>query len=311
MERSLFPLVGGRVLVTGASGFVGRSLCRSLVQLGATVDAVSRSEHPSSDTIHWHTADLEQIHEVERLWIKTRPDVVYHLAGAVNGAPNLSLLLPTYHSLVTSAVNLLAVCSQRGCSRLILMGSLEELDAAEMDPPLSSPYAAAKTAMRSYARMCHRLFNTPAVILRLFMCYGPGQPEWKVIPSTLLSLLNGAAPQLSSGRRELDWIFIEDAVQALVAAATASDISGLTLDVGSGRLTSIRAIVDRLVQLINPHIQPCFGVLPDSPERRPRLADTATTRRVLGWEAKTSLEEGLERTVEWYRMHGMTARPAG
>jgi len=247
--------------------------------------------------LHWWRANVEELRELEEVWDAVNPDVVFHLSGAVNGVPQLDLLLPTYHSLLTTTVNLLNVATRRGCRRLILIGSLEEHDPGSTTMAPASPYAAAKTAAHQYACMCHQLFGTPIVILRTFMCYGPGQPEWKLIPSTIRALGQGMAPALSSGRRELDWIYIDDVVDAFAAAAVAVGIEGRTLDIGSGRLTSIREIVERLVRLIDPSVVPRFGELPDRPARPVRAANTSETLRYLGWQAHITLEDGLLQTV--------------
>lgn len=294
--------------MTGARGFLGRHLCRRLIDSGAEVHGVSRRP-PSSEQepIRWWQAEVASAEDVNRVWEATSPDVVYHLAGCVDGAPRLDLLLPTYHSLLTSTVNLLAAATTYG-GRLVLVGSLEEQLPGDARVPPASPYGAAKTAASMYAATCHALFGTPVVVLRTFMVFGPGQPEWKLIPSTLKWLFDGVAPELSSGRRELDWIYVDDAMAAFVAAGSTEGIEGRVLDVGSGRLVSIRDLVGRLVALVGSDVEPRFGVLADRPERPARAADVAATQQVLGWEPETPLEQGLARTVAWYRER-LPARP--
>jgi nucleoside-diphosphate-sugar epimerase len=291
-----------RILITGASGFIGSHLCRRLVTLGAEVHGVSRSARGDMPgPTRWWQVDLEKLTDVESLWDAVKPSIVYHLSGTVNGAPRLDLLLPTFHSLLTTTVNLLHVSTDRGCDRVIVVGSLEEEGLGDGSAPPASPYAAAKTAAREYVRMCHELFGLQAVMLRLFMGYGPGQPEWKLIPHTIRALVDGVSPAVSSGRRQLDWIYIDDIVDAFLTAAVAPGIEGKTLDIGTGRLTSVREVVENLVRLVNPAIEPCFGKLADRPERPARAADTAYTLRHLGWEARMPLEDGLKLTVQSYR----------
>jgi nucleoside-diphosphate-sugar epimerase len=292
-----------RVLVTGASGFIGQHLVEALTASGAEVYGISRTVRRGlPGPTRWLQADVEKLEEVERLWDVCKPDVVYHLSGAANGMPDIGLLLPTYHSLLTTTVNFLQVATTKGCRRLILASSLEDQDPRLSAETPASPYSAAKTALLAYARMCHEVFETPVVMLRTFMTYGPGQPSWKLIPSTLEKLLVGLPPDLSTGRRELDWIYISDVVEAFMQAAHAPGIEGATIDVGSGELTSIRELVIRLVALVSPDVKPRFGVQPDRPQRTPRIADVSASCERLGWRAKTQLDEGLRRTIEAYRI---------
>jgi UDP-glucose 4-epimerase len=294
-------LSGQRVLVTGASGFLGAHLCVRLLEAGAEVHAVSRAARVSSNPcLRWWQADLEALDVTRRLVSDVKPGLVFHLSGAINGAPDLALVVPTFHSLVTSTVNLLTAVAEAPCQRVVLVGSLEEPaeDPGEACP--TSPYGAAKWAASAYGRMFRKLFDVPVAIARTHMTYGPGQPDWKLIPSTIQSLLRQEAPRLSSGRRQLDWIYVDDVVEGLLLTGCTP---GLDTDVelGSGTLTSISEIVSRLVRLVAPSVDPVFDALPDRPRRRERAADVGVTRARLGWAPTLSLEEGLARTVSWYR----------
>lgn len=293
-------LAGKRVLVTGASGFLGQHLCPRLQALGAEVHGTSRRARPADTGIRWWQTELTTTRDVEGLFEAVDPALVYHLSGEVNGSPRLELLLPTYHSLLTSTVCLLDAVARNHKPRLILVGSLEELDRLDAGAPPTSPYSAAKTAASQYARMSSRAYGAPVVMLRTFMGYGPGQPEWKLIPATLRSLFDNRPPQLSSGRRELDWIHVEDIADAFAVAGVAGGVEGRTLEIGSGRLTTIRTLVELLVEYSGRSVEPAFGVRPDRDDRPPRVADLATSTEVLGWKPVIELEPGLRRTVDWY-----------
>jgi len=183
---------GERVLVTGASGFIGSHLCRVLGQQGAEIHATSRRPRPAPPgSVHWYEADLTDIESSRALLRSVKPDVIFHLAGRVTAAPTLDLVLPTFHSLVGGAVNLLVAATETGCRRFILPGSVNEpaYDAAEPMP--SSPYAAAKSAASAYARMFHGVFGAPVVVARLFVTYGPGQQASKLVPYVTRCLLRG------------------------------------------------------------------------------------------------------------------------
>jgi UDP-glucose 4-epimerase len=291
-----------KILVTGGGGFLGSHLCRRLCDEGAEVHATSRLDRVSSRTGPiWWKADMADLSTARRVFAAVNPDIVYHLAGSVGASPDFDLVVPAYHSLLTSTVNLLVAATESGCRRVVLSGSLTEPAVDCPNPNPSSPYAAAKWAASGYGRMFHSLFRTPVVILRPFMVYGPAQAPSKLIPSVTLSLLRRSAPRISSGKQRADWVYVDDVIDGFVAAATAPAIEGATIDLGSGSLVSVRAIVEQLVAIVGTDIEPVFGAVADRPRENEIEADTAHALAALAWSQKTSLERGLRRTVEWYR----------
>jgi nucleoside-diphosphate-sugar epimerase len=153
-----------------------------------------------------------------------------------------------------------------------------------------------------YARMFHALYECPVVILRVFMVYGPEQADrTKLIPYVVRCFLDGVAPQLSSGRRLVDWVYVDDVVGAHLEAAQVPEAIGEILDVGSGSRVTIREVVDRLAQLVGSEISPRFGAIPDRHLETAPVAEVEATQVLLGWRATTDLDDGLRRTVEWLR----------
>lgn len=300
------------MLVTGASGFIGTHLCQRLLQEGAVVHAVSRvPRRAEASEMSWWQTDLRDAAATQRLCDALEPDVIIHLASLVVGGRELELVLPTFHDNLVTTINLLTAASASGCRRIVLIGSLEEPDAGPENPVPSSPYAAAKWAASAYGRMFHQLYGTPVTIARLFMVYGPGQQDLrKLVPYVTLSLLRGDAPQLASGRRNVDWVFVGDVAEGLLAMIDAPGIDGDTIDLGSGVLTPIREIVRQLVGVVGVPIEPHFGALPDRTMEQVRVADTARTYARLGWRAATPLAQGLGQTVDWYRSTSRSAAQA-
>jgi nucleoside-diphosphate-sugar epimerase len=229
------------------------------------------------------------------------PDVIVHLSGHVTASPGVNAVLPTFQSLLADTVNLLTSVAECGCGRVVLVGSLTE---PQEDPDTitpGSPYVAAKWAATAYGRMFRALYDTPVVIARPSMTYGPGQVPDKLIPYVVRSLLQGEPPRLTDGGLLADWTYIDDMVEGLLRTALVPGLEGETFDLGSGVLTSVRDVVQQIIQLLDTHVEPQWGALPDRPDEYVRAANTARTEKILQWKAGTSLKSGLEKTIEALR----------
>lgn len=179
---------------------------------------------------------------------------------------------------------------------------MEEPDACTDSQPPGSPYA--KWASFAYARFFNALYQLPVVHLRVFIVYGPGQRDLrKLVPYATLALLRGEAPQLMSGDRLVDWIYVDDVVEAFLAALVAPSVSGRSLDIGRGELVSVADLVARLRHIVGADVEVVLGGPRDRPLERVRVARPAAAEQALGWRPEMPLDEGLRRTVDFYRDH--------
>lgn len=297
-------LVGAKALVTGGAGFIGSALCESLAANGAIVHSVSRRAYgPISAQRHW-SMDLVDAEAVARLVRQVQPDYVFHLASHVWGAPDLRHLLPAFHSNLHSSVNLFHALAEVGCRRVITTGSLVEPDPGSGQAVPNSPYAAAKWASASYARMCHALYKLPVAIARVFMVYGPAQQdETKLVPYVIRCVQRGEAPKISSGRHVYDWVFVDDVIDGFMRLALADGVDGLSVDIGTGLQTTTMDLVENVCDVMSAPLRPVYGALPDRPLEPVRVADTESAFRLVGYRPRFSLREGLRLTVDWYNAH--------
>jgi UDP-glucose 4-epimerase len=289
-----------KVLVTGASGFIGYHLCRNLIERGAEVHGISRSMlDEQADGMEWWQCDVADYPALEQIFLSVQPDFVFHLASEVTGSRDQQVVLATMRSNLMSTVHLLSLVTKHQCQRLVLAGSLEEPPLDGTPPP--SPYAAAKAASTLYSRMFFNLYQTPVVIARLFMVYGPAQRDTtKLIPYVIRTLLNSDMPKLSSGIRPVDWVYVDDVVEGMLKCAVMPGVEGKTIDLGSGELVTIRDMVEMLTANVAPGAWLGFGELPDRPFERVSAANVAESWALLSWRPEISLEEGLRRTANYY-----------
>lgn len=295
---------GRAVLVTGATGFIGGAAAARLARLGARVHGTSRRE-TAAPSFEMHACDLGDFGACDALVRRVRPEIILHLAGHPFASRDLERVAPTFRDNLQTTASILTAAARAGTARVVLPGSLEEPDNA--DDAASSPYAVSKWAASQYARLFHTLYQLPVTTARLFMVYGPGQRDLKkLIPGTIASLLRREPPRISSGERPVDWVFIDDVVDGLLAAALAPDAAGRTVDVGTGTLTTVRTVVETLAALVPGSPAPNFGVVPARPNEQVRAANTAQSRDLTGWSPRVKLRDGLARTIEWVK-----SMPAG
>lgn len=295
VDLSSFSWTGKRVLVTGAAGFLGQHLVEALLKRGATVFASSRRKRlPGHLGVVWHVADVSHVDEVNAMIRHVQPQVIFHLSSLADGHREMSLVLPTLRAEVLSTVCMLIAAGDAQVECLVLAGSLEEPIGSSV---AVSPYAAAKRTSRTYARMFNVLYGVPVVVPRLFMCYGPGQPDWKVIPYAIRCLLAGQRPVLASPDRAVDWIYVTDAVEGLIASVSTPALEGESIDIGTGNLVTIRDLVEKLRVLIDPRIEADSSYAAPRSNEQERRADIETAFRRSGWMPVVSLDEGLGKTV--------------
>src|SRR5512141_401242 len=244
-------------LITGAAGFLGSALANQLSREGHQIrgldDLSAGDPQALGPDVHFTRGDVS---DRPKLWtLLQEVDVVYHLAARVS-VPE-SILYPRDYNLVNvgGTVALMEAMRDVGVKRVVLAssgavygdmndGSLKETDT----PNPRSPYAVSKISAEHYVRTIGSLWNIETVSLRIFNAYGPGQhlppSHPPVVPHYLKQALRGGTlVAYGDGNQTRDYVFVDDVVSALVAAATAPNIDGLVINVGSGVETSIRDLI--------------------------------------------------------------------
>lgn len=297
---------GKRVLVTGATGFIGRHLVNHLRDRGAQVFSGTSADQelspasPRSFSIPCSLAfDVRDAEAVRAVVDQADPDVVFHLAATGVTDPAVD---PMTALMVNAggAVNLLEALRGRDLQRVVLVGTSHEYGAREalegLDP--FSAYAASKVAAWAYGRMYWRMHGLPVVTVRPFQVYGPGQPQEALIPAAISAALADEDFPMTPGEQELDFVYVEDVADGMRAAAEAKGIERESLDLGIGVAHSIRHVVDEIWRLTDARgeVQPgALSYRAGGPMSV--VADAERTAQLTGWRASTPLEEGLSATI--------------
>ena len=280
-----------RVLVTGGSGFLGLSLCRKLGESGDDVLAVSR--HSGVDVTDWN-----HVSRVERC------DVVYHLAAVTGAEAALSRPRETYTTNVLGTMHVLEYCRIQKARRLVfastyVYGQPRYLPVDESHPiKPGNLYAQSKVIGETLCRQYYEDFGVSVVILRIFNPYGPGQQGNFLIPTILNQLRHQGKVLLRDAAPRRDFIFMQDVVDAFTMAGSYAGSEFAIFNVASGKSYSVSEIVGKIR---NMHGRP-FEVVYTGPSRPFEIPDCVGgiegSKRNLGWQAKTDIDNGLRQTVE-------------
>lgn len=295
-------LAGKTILVTGATGFIGSALCRRLLEEDVVLHAVSRKARQSTDDrLRWWKVDLTKFDQTQELVKAVRADLIFHLAGQVNGALDPALTFPTFINNALSTVSLLAATQTVGCERFVYAASMLDPDPGNFSVVPNSPYAASKLTASIYTKIFYELYDLPVVLLRTFFVYGPGpESKRKLIPYTILSLLKNETPIIRSGTRMVDFVYIDDVVEAYLSAAEGDSLIGNVIDVGSGESISIGDVAAKIADIIGSGVRPVLKAASNKPLELMPVARLEMAEQLLHWRPKVSLETGLKQTVAWY-----------
>ncbi|MFZ6020351.1 MAG: NAD-dependent epimerase/dehydratase family protein [Chloroflexota bacterium] len=300
-----------RFLITGAAGFLGSALANRLVQEGHSVrglDDLSTGDPSAlSPEVHFVRGD---VNDRPKLWTLLQEiDCVYHLAAKVL-VPESVLYPREYNEVnVGGTVTLMEAMRDVGVRRVVFISSgaiygNQESQPVSEDaiPNPRSPYAVSKLAAEYYVKTIGRLWGIETVCLRVFNAYGPGQHLPPVHAPVLLNFLrqalqNGTLVIHGDGTQTRDYVYVDDVVQAMIAASTAPGVDQMTINVGSGVETSVRDLVKVVISVTGSEPEVVYNPRSDGGPAR-MCADLRRAGALLNYRPSISLESGLRLTLE-------------
>jgi UDP-glucose 4-epimerase len=305
-----------KYLVTGGAGFIGSALVRTLLDHGevAVVDNLLTGRESNleqvRDRIQFHPVDIRDLKALQPLLRGV--DTVFHLAAIPSVPRSIEEPEPSHTVNIDGTFNVLRAAQLAGVRRVVYAasssayGDTEILPKAEtMAPRPKSPYAAQKLAGEYYSSVFYSCFGLETVALRFFNVYGPRQdpssPYSGVLSLFMKHLLARTAPTIfGDGEQSRDFTFVEDVAELCWKASQAQGVAGRMYNAGNGCRHTLNQVWEILQKMEGVEIRPVFAP-PRPGDVRDSMADTTSAMRDLGHAPRFTIEEGLRRTLEWYR----------
>jgi NAD dependent epimerase/dehydratase len=307
------------VLITGAGGFIGSHLTERLVELGANVKAFVRYNSRND----WGLLELlpkEKLNQIEVIMGDLKDadafhntakdvDIIFHLGSLI--AIPYSYIHPreTIETNILGALNVLTAAKENSIEKIIHTSTSEVYGTAKYVPidedhPLQgqSPYSASKIGADKIAESFYRSFGLPVAIIRPFNTYGERQSARAVIPTIITQALTKDKVFLGSSHPTRDYTYVKDVVEGFIKVTESPKSIGEVINIGSNFEISIGDLVNKIIPLVGKNaeiITDPARVRPQDSEVERLWCDNTKAKRLLGWEPKTSLDEGLKETIGW------------
>ncbi|MBC7248961.1 MAG: NAD-dependent epimerase/dehydratase family protein [Anaerolineae bacterium] len=300
-----------KVLITGGAGFLGTALANRLSAEGHQVRVLDDLSAGNPDRLSPKVLFTRgDVRDVPKLWTLLQGvTCVYHLAARVL-VPE-SLLYPREYNDVNvgGTVSVMEAMRDAGIRRVVFTSSGaiygeqgQQPVSEDLSPNPGSPYAVSKLAAEYYVRTIGALWGIETVVLRIFNAYGPGQlippSHPPVIPHFVKQALSGGSLVVfGDGQQTRDFVYVDDVVDALVAAGTAKNVDRAIINIGSGQEVSINQVVEKVARVTGKRLTPLYNSTASGGVSR-LVADIGLARQLLGFRPKVDLDQGLSLLLE-------------
>lgn len=297
--------------ITGISGFIGRALASALRAQGVAVTGIARNAtqlEPVEGTVY---GDIKDRAFVTSLIHQIRPTVVFHLAANKARTGSIEDFRRGVEDNLIGTLNLAEACIDKPyIQRFVAMGTCEEYGHSAVpflegmrESPVSA-YSFSKTASIHLLQTLHRTHHLPVVLLRPSLAYGPGQAMDMFLPALIQSLLEGKHFAMSRGQQTRDFVYLDDLIEAVILAATLPGIFGKVVNISSCTPILLKDMALLVAQKVGANTEKLieFGKKDYRPsEIMEYVASYELAERTLNWKPKTSINDGLTATIEYYR----------
>ena len=303
-----------KVLVTGGSGFIPSHLVKRLLTEGARVYVIIKYNSVIDnlrllnlwndvEVVEADISNVDSLSQVEKI----KPEIIYHMAAYNHVGDSFLHVSEALHCNGIGTANLLEC--YRDYERFIYMSTSETYGnqtkvpfQESMTPFPISPYAVGKYTGELYARMMQHVHGLPIVVLKPFNTFGPFQSPRAVIGEMIIKCLKGQEILATEGMQTREFNYVDNVVDGLMAAGQSKQGVGEVINLASGEEISIKDLILMIYKLSDSKSELKIGALPYRPTEIWRMSgDYGKAKNLLGWSPKVPFEEGLKRTIEWFR----------
>jgi UDP-glucose 4-epimerase len=307
-----------RILITGASGFIGQHLSYALHEKEAYLIGFVRGAMTQQFLAEQYDVDVLDEDAIRNLIHDIQPNFVVHLAASMNREADKNVYGEVYKTNLIGSLNVINGCmGLSALKKFIFLGSTDEygmlpapLKESDKEAPVN-PYGASKLAVTEMLKSLSRSIQFPCVILRPTVVYGPGQGESMFIPALINTLIAGKNFDMTLGEQTRDFVYVDDLVQAIIKSFNATNVDGRVINISSGTPIRIDALAKITAKLFGESAESLlmFGAKEYRiGETMSYWADNNLAKDLLGWSPKVSINHGIKRTVDFFMSKAVEGR---
>lgn len=301
-------LEDNKILIVGGTGFIGRHLAERCLKDTPFVTCLGlRSKKSFSKDIEFIHADISDKKQLQSVLLDKSFHYVFNLGGYIDHTAYFKGGRRLIESHFIGLMNLIDCLNKEELKGFVQIGSSDEYGNSSApqretmrESPIS-PYSFAKTAASHFIQMLSNIEGFPGVVFRLFLVYGPGQDEKRFLPQIIAAFLRNESVETTEGMQMRDFCYIDDVIDGIIKAAVTDEAKGRIINIGSGIPISIRDMINKTADIIGKG-RAVFGARPYRyGENMELFADISAARKILQWSPSVSVDEGLRKTIEYYK----------
>tara|TARA_Y100000991_G_scaffold176632_1_gene138740 strand:+ start:273 stop:1184 length:912 start_codon:yes stop_codon:yes gene_type:complete len=301
----------GKILILGGSGFIGSHLTKKCRDLGLECYSISINNNKlirNFENVNYYKIDLSDFESTKELISNKEFSYIVNLSGYIDHRSFFNGGLDVFNSHFYSLINVLRCVKLESIKKIIHIGSSDEYgnitspqNESLRESPISG-YSLAKLSCTNLLQMLHRTENLPVIVLRLFLVYGEGQSEERFIPQVIKGCLENKKFPVSEGTQIRDFCHVDDVVEGIIASLQSSrQAFGNIINIASGKPVEVKSVINKILKLVGSG-NPQFGLIPFRKDENMSLyADINKAKKLLDWQPKVNMSEGLNRTIKFYK----------